>query len=271
VTNNFGDHTAPPHVKLMRITFQNLFPQINVSTVKLKDCRRVVLFNLVDEPDPDDESQTRQIVHVRHYAVRATPVGVHRRIRRIIHNNSKALPNLHQCNDIADYLTGQSTVMSDAPSDSEPEDGEEQVVQLSDQYVGKGNRKNQTSALKLVELGPRLSWQLIKVEKGLDAAHSPCLYNAHVTKTAQESAALQASKQRETELKQLRRATQEANVERKRRAAEEKREQKRQRRQQHEEGVTGPKLLDGQRIEGVSSSSSEDDDDSSSSSSSDEE
>ena len=258
VTNNFGDHTAPPHVKLMRITFQNLFPQINVSTVKLKDCRRVVLFNLVEEPDSDDPDKTRQVVHVRHYAVRATPVGVHRRIRRIIHNNGrKALPNLSKCNDIADFLTSNA-VMSDAPSDSEPEDGEEQVVQLSDQYVGKGNGKNQKSALKLVELGPRMSWQLIKVEKGLDAANSPCLYHAHVVKTPEAVAALQASKDRERQLKQQRRATQEANVERKRVVTDEKREQKRQRRQEHA-AADGPKLLEGQRIEGVSSSSDEDD------------
>lgn len=267
VTNNFGDHTAPPHVKLMRITFQNLFPQINVSTVKLKDCRRVVLFNLVDEeePDPAGERKTRQIVHVRHYAVRATPVGLHRRIRRIIHNNkNKALPNLNKCNDIADYLTSNA-VLSDAPSDSEPEDGEEQVVQLSDQYVGKGNRKNQTAALKLVEVGPRMSWQLIKVEKGLDGANSPCLYHAHVTKTPEEAAALQAAKDRERQLKQLRRANQEGNVERKRLAAEEKRELKRQKRQEHA-GAEGPKLLEGQRIEGVSSSGSSSEDDRSSSS-----
>ena len=35
VTNNFGDNTAAPHVKLMRITFQNMFPAINVASVKL--------------------------------------------------------------------------------------------------------------------------------------------------------------------------------------------------------------------------------------------
>jgi len=264
VTNNFGDHTAAPHVKLMRITFQNLFPQINVSTVKLRDCRRVVLFNLTEETDAES-GETRQIVHVRHFVVKATPVGVNRRVRRIVHANHKALPNLSQCQDIADYLTGQSAaVMSDAPSDSEPEN-DDQVVQLSDQYVGKGNSKNQKSALKLVELGPRLSLQLLKVEKGLDGANSPCLYNAHVEKTPEEAAALQATKSKEKEMKHLRRATQEANVERKRAVAEEKRSAKRQRRQEAEEGAA-PKLLEGQEIEGMS-----DDSDSSSSSSDDEE
>ena len=96
------------------------------------------------------------------------------------------------------------------------------------------------------------------MEKGLDAANSPCLYHAHVVKTPEAVAALQASKDRERQLKQQRRATQEANVERKRVVTDEKREQKRQRRQEHA-AADGPKLLEGQRIEGVSSSSDEDD------------
>lgn len=261
VTNNFGDHTAAPHVKLMRITFQNLFPQINVSSVKLKECRRIVLFNLVDEEETASttihtgETGTttkRQIVQVRHYAVKATPVGVNRRVRRIIQTN-KPLPNLHKCDDIADYLTGQvAATMSDAPSDSEPE--EDQVVQLSDQYVGRGNNKNQKSALKLVELGPRLSLELLKVEKGLDSANSPCLYNAHVTKTSEEAARQQAEKQKLQKLKEERKKIQEQNVERKRQVLEEKRAAKRQRLQERR---TEPQLLKGQEIEGVSDSDDE--------------
>jgi ribosome biogenesis protein SSF1/2 len=54
VLNNFGStdgaaqsgpNAAPPvpaHLKLMRITFQNMFPPLDVASVKLADCRRVV-------------------------------------------------------------------------------------------------------------------------------------------------------------------------------------------------------------------------------------
>jgi ribosome biogenesis protein SSF1/2 len=48
VTNTFG---------LMRIAFQNLFPAINISTVKLSACRRVVLFNFTEE-DVDEEDKS---------------------------------------------------------------------------------------------------------------------------------------------------------------------------------------------------------------------
>lgn len=60
VTNNFGDSTAAPHVKLMRITFQNMFPAINVSTVKLGDCRRVVLFNFIRRDVVADQQQSKK-------------------------------------------------------------------------------------------------------------------------------------------------------------------------------------------------------------------
>jgi ribosome biogenesis protein SSF1/2 len=285
VTNNFGDHTALPHIKLLRITFQNLFPQINVSTVKLKDCRRVVLFNLMERSSSDSDSTEdknrrhgatskepeppMQVVEMRHYAVKATPVGVDRKVRRLIQSK---LPNLHNVNDIADYITNQSTSSTrairrvgstgtnDVVSDSEPEDDPEHIIQLSDQYVGAGCNAKQKSALKLVEIGPRLSIQLIKVEKGLDSNRTPCLYNLYVTKTKEEIEQIQSQKDQEYATKQERRSVQEKNVELKRVAVEEKRELKRMKIQQKQQEFN-TQLQDDLKIEGVSSSDDDDDDD----------
>jgi len=287
VTNNFGsagtsggesNTNVAPHIKLLRITFQNLFPAINVSTVKLSDCRRVVLFNLLheevedeevvvernndwddtnnnDNDDDDDgapkkaedqkrknpnsktsnpktvQKKIKQIVEMRHYAIKATPVGVHRRVRRLV---QAKLPNLHKCQDISDYLSG-AIIQSDAPSDSEAEDDPNHIVQLPDHYVGKGNAKDRKSALKLVELGPRLSMELIKVEKGLGSGD--VLYHALVQKSPQEAAALKARKEQERLEKEQRKAQQEANVERKRKALEEKRETKRKRKEEREQAI----------------------------------
>lgn len=225
VTNNFGDATAQPHVKLMRITFQNMFPAINVATVKLADCRRVVLFNMTQ----NDEGQ--DVVQVRHFAIKATPVGVNKKVRRLIQTK---VPNLGNVQDIADYIAGSATATTDAgnASDSEPEDESSHVV-LSQKYAGRGNVKSQKSALKLVELGPRLSLHLIKVERGLGGGD--VMYHAHITKTAEEVKELKERKQKEAQLKQTRREEQERNVERKRKTAEEKREAKRQRKEEREQ------------------------------------
>jgi len=51
-----------------------MFPTINIKTVHLHDCRRVVLFHLNKDG----------VVEMRHYAIRANPVGVSRPVKRII-------------------------------------------------------------------------------------------------------------------------------------------------------------------------------------------
>lgn len=73
VLNNFGDKNASSQVKLMKVTLQNMFPSINVATVKLQDCRRVVMFNL---------DKANGTVEMRHYAVRATPTGITKAIKK---------------------------------------------------------------------------------------------------------------------------------------------------------------------------------------------
>ena len=241
VTNGFGDTstaknapaTTAPHIKLMRITFQNLFPAINVATVKLSECRRVVLFNLL----PPEKEGDPPLVEMRHYAIQASAVGVHRRVKKLI--SKRKLPNLHKVQDIADYVTGQNasggaSVASDAaPSDSEAEDDPRHTIDLPDSYLGQ--RKAQKSALKLVELGPRLTLSLVKVEKGL--GQGDVLYHQFIHKTPEEAAALKARKEKEASLKKERRATQEANVERKRKVKEEKREAKRQRKEEKQKQI----------------------------------
>ena len=145
----------------MRITFQNMFPAVDVGKVKLSDVRRgevtkgarklhrahthnknssncslshpgplpVVLFNLLK-----DEGEE---VEVRHYAVRANPTGVNRNIKRIV---QAKIPNLGKVNDIADYIIGSAT--GGALSDSEGEDEAANVV-LPQKFAGRGNSKSQ--------------------------------------------------------------------------------------------------------------------------------
>ncbi len=238
VTNNFGDQTAPPQVKLMRITFQNMFPAINVANVKLKDCRRVVLFHLIEEENPDEKSEdgtpaVMQRVEIRQYAIKATPVGVDKKVRRLV---QAKIPNLNKVQDIADYIAGNANATSvDAASDSEPEDGSNTVVQLAQNYVGRGNRSQGKSALKLVELGPRLRLELIKVEQGLGGGN--VMFHAHIKKTPEEAKAIVEKAEAKIRLKNQRRQEQERNVERKRKLAEEKREAKKRRKQDREDAA----------------------------------
>lgn len=89
VLNNFGDKNASSQVKLMKVTLQNMFPSINVATVKLQDCRRVVMFNL---------DKANDTVEMRHYAVRATPTGITKAIKKA---RMQLVPQIAWCCDLA--------------------------------------------------------------------------------------------------------------------------------------------------------------------------
>lgn len=248
VSNNFGDATAAPHIKLMRITFQALFPAINVATLNLTDCKRVVLFNLIRRPKKNSSSYTNtdnkigdvevsstnlagdgehdeeELVELRHYGIKASPVGVDRKVRRLIQANA---PNLGRCQDISEYIFGSkgadasnSSVGSNtagAMSDSEAEDETSHVV-LPQRYLGRGNAKHQKAALKLVELGPRLCLKLVKIERGL--ASGDVMYHAFQNKTPEEVNAQRMKVEQASQLKKQRREQQEANVARKKQLRE---------------------------------------------------
>ena len=274
VTNNFGDTSAAPHVKLMRITFQNMFPAINVSTVKLGDCRRVVLFNFIrrnvddndvdsEKKEEDDEEDEDEEVEIRHYAIRAKPVGVDRKVRRLV---EAKIPNLSKLNDIADYITNSAsgtsaTATGGEMSDSEAEDETSHVV-LPSKFRGKGNNQSQKSALKLIELGPRLRLKLYKVERGL--ASGDVMYHAYVHKTPSEITALKKRKDGEVALKKRRREEQEANVAKKQKLKDDKKKARELRKKEREEKAMA-------ELRGESNSKMNDDDDSEEESGEDEE
>jgi len=256
VTNNFGNETAAPHVKLMRITFQNLFPAINVATVKLVDCKRVVLFNFIrravpppsnNDKDKDTKLNVREEedeeVEVRHYAIKTNAVGIDRKVRRIV---QAKIPNLSKLDDISDFIMGTTASGAPAPtvgcgmaSDSEQEDETSHVVLPTDALLLKHKRKKKgndkesssglqhKSAMKLVEIGPRLRLKLTKVERGL--ANGDVMYHAYVTKDPLEVREQREKIQKQADLKRKRREEQEQNVRRKKEVKEEKRERKRRR------------------------------------------
>ena len=63
---------------------QSMFPALNVEKIKLDDCRRVVLFNLVR---PEDGSLP--YTEFRHYALHARQRDVNKGIKRLINNSKK--------------------------------------------------------------------------------------------------------------------------------------------------------------------------------------
>ncbi|KAN0061224.1 rRNA-binding ribosome biosynthesis protein [Thecaphora frezii] len=237
VLNNFGSQER--HVKLLVATFQNLFPPIQVHSMKLSQARRIVLLNY---------NAATKTIDWRHYLISVRPVGVSKAVRRVIEGTTRAsaassgsisskrkgrsLVNLGDASDIADYVLGQTsggggfeTDASEAESEAEDMADPKMKVELHDDYVGRGNVASSQRAVRLREIGPRMELKLIKVVEGLNEGE--VLYHDYLKKTAGEEAKQRRELEEKRRLQQQRREEQQRNVERKKREKEERRKEAR--------------------------------------------
>eukprot|EP00948_MAST-09A_sp_MAST-9A-sp1_P000849 g849.t1 len=194
----------PIALKLISATLKNLFPKLNVATVNLNECKRVLL------ADYDAKDET---IALRHYAITARAVGVKgasRGVKKIVEKR-------------IDY-----------DSESEGEEDEASQVILADTLRGKGsNVVGGKSSIKLRELGPRLTLKLLKIESGISTGD--VLFHRYHEKTAEEARELSKRKKQEREEKKRRREIQEENVKRKEDLKQRKKEAKRERKRKREE------------------------------------
>lgn len=193
ILNNFNNEQI--HHKLMATFFQNMFPTINIHTVNLSAMKRCVLFHFNSETE---------MVEFRHYHIKVTPAGMSRPIKKLIKTQ---VPDLHKYKDIADF------VMRGNVSESEAED-EEAKVTLPQDLPGRGNLKSEQSMVKLTEIGPRMTLQLVKIEE--EFCDGSVLYHGLIAKTKKEVKELKRKRAQKKKLKEARRKQQEENVERKR-------------------------------------------------------
>ncbi|KAI8082129.1 Brix domain-containing protein [Thamnidium elegans] len=148
VLNNFQQ--SGKEFKVMTVMLQNMFPSVDVQTMQLSEARRVLLFNYNEDTGTID---------MRHYSIGVKTTGVSKSIKRVINTN---LPNLGDYEDISDYVLKEAII-----SESDIEDGPESTVTLSQDYPGRNNRRNEQRAVRLHELGPRMTLELTKVENGM--------------------------------------------------------------------------------------------------------
>lgn len=211
VLNNFtGEGT---HLKLMATTFQNMFPTINLTNVKLNTIRRCVLLNY---------NPTSKLIDFRHYTIKVVPAGLSKGVKKVVQGK---IPNLARCEDFGDFFAKYFSILynkmfkhmhlkykyvnrTGALSESEFEDDEAGQVELPQKLSSRGNLQDHKSAIRLSELGPRLiiisrnyqnsflelrflkhnnfrmTLQLIKVEDGL--MDGEVLFHELIIKTEEE-------------------------------------------------------------------------------------
>jgi ribosome biogenesis protein SSF1/2 len=188
--------------QLATVMFQNLFPPIDVGKLNIKTCRRIVLVH-------HDKELGR--THIRQFAITATPTGMSRVLKKLLRAtpNAKLGAKLGQLEDISQLLD-RDGYSSESGAET---DQENEAVTLPQDYKGRGARKSQQCAIKLIELGPRLELELLKIEEGV--CEGDVIYHKYVTKTPEEVAELKQRAEDKRESKEARKREQEANVRRK--------------------------------------------------------
>ena len=69
-------------------------------------------------------------------------------------------------------------------SESDIEDAGESTITLPDKYIGRGNKKAEERAIRLLELGPRMKLSVTKIQEGLNEGE--VLYHSFVQKSKKE-------------------------------------------------------------------------------------
>jgi len=182
-----------------------MIPSININNVKVAEIRRVLLLNYIEEDDS---------IEVRHYTVVYKTTGVSKRVQKVLLSKHGKIPNLGKCEDIADFLNKDGDV-----SESEAEDNTE-TVGVS-QKLTKLSKGLEEVGVKLVELGPRLRLQLIKVEEGM--CDGEVLFHKLVEKTPEEKLRIRKKRILKKSQKTARKREQEMNIDKKRKEKEQHR------------------------------------------------
>ena len=185
--------------QLVAETLRHSFPALHVGETKLAALRRVLLV------DRDEESGE---IRIRHYALKVHAAGLSKPVRKLI--TKRRVPKLARLADVAQLMDGSAAgVLS---SDSEVEGiGEAGRVTLGQQV--KHLKKGANSTVKLVELGPRLTLKLVKIQGGV--CDGPVLFHEFVRKSEGEVEEDRKRIESKEALKRKRREEQGKNVEKK--------------------------------------------------------
>lgn len=135
------------------LLFRSVFPSIPLDKIKLKKCKRVVLID-----------QSEGVYSFRHYMIKSRPGGISQALKKLSRNQ---IPNLNKFNSVNEWIEEGGN-----GSESEYEDAEI------------AEEENKVS-LRLVELGPRVSFSLYKIEEGINGGN--VLFHAVVKKSKKKA------------------------------------------------------------------------------------
>lgn len=169
VLSGFND-PSKKQLALVQATIQHLFPSIDIDTVDLATIKRVLLVSYDQDTD---------LVEFRHYSIKSVPCGMSKSTKKLMQSK---IPDLSKYEDISDFLINPGV-----QSDSEFE-GEQTELDLPQDIARRGSLKGQRSKIRLLEIGPRMTLKLMKIEEAVNSGE--VLYHSLVQKTWEEVEAL---------------------------------------------------------------------------------
>lgn len=239
--------TAPTLNQLESLTtavFQSLFPPISPQDTPLPSIRRVLVLDREISATPHLSSSSESVsyhINLRHYAITTKKMGLSRSIRQLDtaeksakdRTNRQCMLNLGKLDDVADYLLDPNAVSVGFISGSENEietDAEIEVLETktrkadnhrqfessangNDKEYERGIHSIERRAVKLVELGPRLSLRMTKVEDGVCTGRT--MWHEYVSKSKEEVDEMEETWEGRRQAKEKRKKAQSENVERK--------------------------------------------------------
>ncbi|KAL8779639.1 MAG: hypothetical protein Q9203_001462 [Teloschistes exilis] len=246
--DNGSKPAVPRHLETLSTTiFQSLFPPISPQTTALSSIRRVLLLNRElpqSQATADSVDVPPYVINLRHYAITSNPSRLSKGIRRISEAqkmlkdraSKKGIPNLGKLEDVADYILDPSVAGGGFTSGSESEietDAEVEVMDVDHKkvigkkqanVVRKNDKENsndgtgtQKRAVKLIELGPRMTLRMTKVEEG--ACGGKVMWHEYMNKTEDEIREMDKIWDTRKREKAERKRIQRENVQRKRKAS----------------------------------------------------
>ena len=144
-----------PHLKLITSMFKTMFPFIDINNVKLRTVKRCVMLNY---------NQDTGLIDLRHYAIKIKPVGLSKPVKKLV--ASKRIPNLSKLKSFDEIMDVEHGFTSE--SDGELDELEEQRhVTVSEPMKSSGNLLFEKSAVRCIEIGPRITMELVRITDGL--------------------------------------------------------------------------------------------------------
>ena len=254
-----------PQEKIIISLFQNIYPPINPMQKKIEDIKRVLLVNKLE----DGTVEVRHYMIVIKDLINKEDIKAKNieKLLRLKKDDRRTIPNLKKKKDISSlvledlgYMTSdnesdieeeqiikqeeeikqeleaESEVLSKENEKEEVEvkqDEDDEEASFKKQKLNDGSSKKQSNsnkkAIKLQEIGPRLSLSLLKIESDLFKGET--LFHSYIKKSSKEIQELQKKHDEKVKLKEQRKKEQEANLLRKKEAKEEKKKRKEERRQ----------------------------------------